>query len=264
MKLLDKHVKIQDEVQLTERGFVKTSCINAATVSGPDACDTRHTNPWYKLKCFTAIPTWEKLYIHTWKIAKILSVLIWDHPSIIADMSLTLITASMNSNVNNVEFFMLISTVHVYVMNNNIIHGCLGILNFFLRVLLNVLLIQCAHWWDMYRVQHLQRNSIPPWPCIIPLFLARKVLKYFNPIKRYNILKCEFLLFLVTKWQKIQISKLDIFWVDRDISDFFLLLRSLWKVLFSTTMEAEKRAPGTRLWGLNLKVKMFNGFWEIF
>ena len=45
MKLLDKHVKIQDEVQLTERGFVKTSCINAATVSGPDACDTRHTNP---------------------------------------------------------------------------------------------------------------------------------------------------------------------------------------------------------------------------
>ena len=61
-------------------------------------------------------------------------------------MSLTLISASMNSNVNNVEFFMLIiSTVRVYVMNNNIIHGCLGILNFFLRVLLNVLLIQCAH-----------------------------------------------------------------------------------------------------------------------
>ena len=60
-------------------------------------------------------------------------------------MSLTLISASMNSNVNNVEFFMLISTVYVYVMNNNIIHGCLGILNFFLRVLLNVLLIQCAH-----------------------------------------------------------------------------------------------------------------------
>jgi len=106
-------------------------------------------------------------------------------------------------------------------MNNNIIHGCLGILNFFLRVLLNVLLIQCAHWWDMYPVQHLQRNSIPPWPCIIPLFLAKKVLKYFYPIKRYNVLKCEFLLFWVTKWQKIQISKLDIFWVDRDISDFF-------------------------------------------
>ena len=59
----------------------------------------------------------------------------------------------------------------------------------------------------------------------------KKVLKYVYPIKRYDVLKCEFLLFLVTKWRKIQISKLDIFWVDRDISDFFSVLRSLWKVL---------------------------------
>lgn len=27
-----------EEVLLTDNGFVKTSCINAATVSGPDAC----------------------------------------------------------------------------------------------------------------------------------------------------------------------------------------------------------------------------------
>ena len=39
----------------------------------------------------------------------------------------------------------------------------------------------------------------------------KKVLKYLYPIKRYDVLKCDFLLFLVTKWQKIQISKLDIF-----------------------------------------------------
>ena len=39
----------------------------------------------------------------------------------------------------------------------------------------------------------------------------KKVLKYVYPIKRYDVLKCEFLLFLVIKWRKIQISKLDIF-----------------------------------------------------
>ena len=37
---------------ITERGFVKTSCINAATMSGPDACNMRHTNYlFYKLEC---------------------------------------------------------------------------------------------------------------------------------------------------------------------------------------------------------------------
>ena len=39
----------------------------------------------------------------------------------------------------------------------------------------------------------------------------KKVLKYVYPIKRYDVLKCEFLLFLVTKWRNIYISKLDIF-----------------------------------------------------
>ena len=29
----------------------------------------------------------------------------------------------------------------------------------------------------------------------------KKVLKYVHPIKRYDVLKCEFLLFLVTKWK---------------------------------------------------------------
>ena len=59
----------------------------------------------------------------------------------------------------------------------------------------------------------------------------KKVLKYVYPIKRYDVLKCEFLLFFVTKWRKIHISELDIFWLDRDISDFFSVLRSLWQVL---------------------------------
>ena len=36
-------------------------------------------------------------------------------------------------------------------------------------------------------------------------------LKYVYPIKIYDVLKCEVLLFLVTKWRKIKISKLDIF-----------------------------------------------------
>ena len=39
----------------------------------------------------------------------------------------------------------------------------------------------------------------------------KKLLKYVYPIKRYDVLKYEFLLFLVAKWRKIQISKLDIF-----------------------------------------------------
>ena len=37
----------------------------------------------------------------------------------------------------------------------------------------------------------------------------KKVLKYVYPIKRYDVLKCAFLLFLVTKWRKIHISNLD-------------------------------------------------------
>ena len=61
----------------------------------------------------------------------------------------------------------------------------------------------------------------------------KKVLKYVYPIKRYDVLKCEFLLFLVTKWRKIKISKLGIFWVDRD---FFSVLRSLWKVLSNSNI----------------------------
>ena len=36
----------------------------------------------------------------------------------------------------------------------------------------------------------------------------KKVLKYVYSIKRYDVLKCAFLLFLVTKWRKIHISNL--------------------------------------------------------
>ena len=40
---------------------------------------------------------------------------------------------------------------------------------------------------------------------------TEKSFEICDPIKRHDILKCELLLFLVTKWRKIQISKLDIF-----------------------------------------------------
>jgi len=59
----------------------------------------------------------------------------------------------------------------------------------------------------------------------------KKVLKDVYPIKRYDVLKCGFLLFLVTKCRKIHISNLDIFWVDRDISDFLSVLKYLWQVV---------------------------------
>ena len=59
----------------------------------------------------------------------------------------------------------------------------------------------------------------------------KKVLNYAFPSKRYNILKFEFLLFLVSKWQEIQFLKRYIFWVDRHILKLFSVLRSLWKDL---------------------------------
>ena len=44
----------------------------------------------------------------------------------------------------------------------------------------------------------------------------KKVFKYVYPIKRYNILKFEFLLFLVTTWREIQIFKtfISFDWID--------------------------------------------------
>ena len=53
--VLDKYLKLQDEVQFTERGFAKTSCINAATVSGPDACNMRLS--LCKPECFATLST---------------------------------------------------------------------------------------------------------------------------------------------------------------------------------------------------------------
>ena len=43
-----------------------------------------------------------------------------------------------------------------------------------------------------------------------------------------------FVLLLVTKWWKIELSKCYIFWVDRHISKMFLLLTSLWWLLSET------------------------------
>ena len=45
--------------------------------------------------------------------------------------------------------------------------------------------------------------------------------------QRYNVLKFEFLLFLVTKWREIEILKRYIFGLDKDIQNFFSILRSL-------------------------------------
>ena len=44
--------------------------------------------------------------------------------------------------------------------------------------------------------------------------------------------RLHFVLFLVPKWREIKISKCYIFWVDRHISIFFSVLRSLRKVLW--------------------------------
>jgi len=54
--------------------------------------------------------------------------------------------------------------------------------------------------------------------------------------KDITLQNLEFLLFLIRKWREIQISKLYIFWVDRDILELFSDLRSLRKVLSNTNI----------------------------
>ena len=76
----------------------------------------------------------------------------------------------------------------------------------------------------------------------------KKGLKYVHLIKRY-VLKCEILLFLVTKWREIQ--KRYIFWLDRHISKLFSVLRSLWKVLLNSNIGYPTLAKpkfGANLW----------------
>ena len=66
----------------------------------------------------------------------------------------------------------------------------------------------------------------------LPVFLAMLLVVSF--------LRERFVLFLVTKWRKIELSKRYIFWTDRYISKFFSLLTSLWWLLSETIIRYPK------------------------
>ena len=76
--------------------------------------------------------------------------------------------------------------------------------------------------------------------CLKELFTRipkpEKVLKYIYPVKEYNVLKFKFLVILFLNILKTQISKPFVFWLDRRISKFFSVLRSLRKVLSNSNI----------------------------
>ena len=79
-------------------------------------------------------------------------------------------------------------------------------------------------WWIWWQIL-----ALPLWDIqcyylkdrFIRISKPKTVLRYVYPVKRYNILKFEFLLFLVTKWREIQILKRYIFWLDKRILQLF-------------------------------------------